>query len=138
MKARPPSAVSGGRFLSGRQRRKKRGPRQRPDGFYFATPSAAPCGLVFFMSPQVLLGNSGEIIMNGLNTVKNWLGALVDIGLVLLALGIVLALLAGPQVPFLGNVVTNIVTVIGDLGKSGIVGLIAVGVVLWLFKRAVP
>jgi ABC-type enterochelin transport system permease subunit len=90
------------------------------------------------MSPQVLLGNSGEIIMNGLNTVKNWLGALVDIGLVLLALGIVLALLAGPQVPFLGNVVTNIVTVIGDLGKSGIVGLIAVGVILWLFKRAVP
>jgi len=76
--------------------------------------------------------------MNGLNTVKNWLGALVDIGLVLLALGIVLALLAGPQVPFLGNVVTNIVTVIGDLGKSGIVGLIAVGVILWLFKRAVP
>jgi len=106
---RPQSAVSGGRFLSGRQRRKKRG-----------------------------LGNSGEIIMNGLNTVKNWLGALVDIGLVLLALGIVLALLAGPQVPFLGNVVTNIVTVIGDLGKSGIVGLIAVGVILWLFKRAVP
>ncbi len=76
--------------------------------------------------------------MNGLTTLKTWLGALVDIGLVLLALGIVLALLAGPQVPFVGNVVANIITLIGDLGKSGVIGLIAIGVIAWLFKRAVP
>jgi ABC-type enterochelin transport system permease subunit len=73
--------------------------------------------------------------MNGLNTLKAWIGALTEIALMLLALGIALALLAGPQVPFLGNVVGNIVALINDLGKNGIVGLIALGVILWLFSK---
>ncbi len=73
--------------------------------------------------------------MNGLNALKGWIGALTEVALMLLALGIVLALLAGPQVPVLGNVVGNIVTLINDLGKNGVVGLIALGVILWLFSK---
>ena len=73
--------------------------------------------------------------MNGLNTVKSWIGALTEVALMLLALGIALALLAGPQVPFLGNVVGNIVAMTKDLGSNGIVGLIALGVILWLFSK---
>ncbi len=73
--------------------------------------------------------------MNGLNTVKTWIGALTEISLMLLALGIALALLAGPQVPFLGNVTGNIVGLVKDLGSNGIVGLIALGVILWLFSK---
>jgi ABC-type enterochelin transport system permease subunit len=73
--------------------------------------------------------------MNGLNAVKGWIGSLTEIGLMLLALGIVLALLAGQQVPFLGNVAGNIVALVGDLGKNGVVGLIALGVILWLFSK---
>jgi hypothetical protein len=73
--------------------------------------------------------------MNGLNSVKGWIGSLTEIGLMLLALGIVLALLAGPQVPFLGNVSGNIVALVGDLGKNGVVGLIALGIILWLFSK---
>ena len=46
-----------------------------------------------------------------------------------------MALLAGPQVPFLGNVVANIVAMTKDLGSNGIVGLIALGVILWLFSK---
>jgi hypothetical protein len=38
-------------------------------------------------------------------------------------------------VPFLGNVVGNIVTLITDLGKAGVTGLIALGVILWLFSK---
>jgi hypothetical protein len=53
----------------------------------------------------------------------------------LLALGIAMALLAGPQVPFLGNVVANIISLVNELGKNGIVGLIALGVILWLFSN---
>ena len=53
----------------------------------------------------------------------------------LLALGIAMALLAGPQVPFLGNVVANIIGMVNELGKNGIVGLIALGVILWLFSN---
>jgi hypothetical protein len=73
--------------------------------------------------------------MNGLNTVKAWIGALTEVALMLLALGIALALLAGPQVPFLGNVVGNIIGLVKELGSNGIVGLIALGVILWLFSK---
>jgi ABC-type enterochelin transport system permease subunit len=73
--------------------------------------------------------------MNGLQTVKTWVGGLTEVALMLLALGIALALLAGPQVPFLGNVVGNIVAMVNELGKNGIVGLIALGIILWLFSH---
>ena len=73
--------------------------------------------------------------MNGLQTVKTWVGALTEVALMLLALGIAMALLAGPQVPFLGNVVANIVCMVNELGKNGIVGLIALGIILWLFSN---
>ena len=73
--------------------------------------------------------------MNGLSTLKTWIGALTEVALMLLALGITLALLAGPQVPFLGNVVGNIVALVKELGSNGIVGLIALGVIVWLFSK---
>jgi hypothetical protein len=73
--------------------------------------------------------------MNGLSTLKTWIGALTEVALMLLALGITLALLAGPQVPFLGNVVSNIIALVKELGSNGIVGLIALGVIVWLFSK---
>ena len=72
--------------------------------------------------------------MDALQTVKNWIGALTEVALMLLALAIVCALLVGSQLPFFGNVVTNIMTLVGDLGKNGLVGLIALGIILWLFS----
>ena len=80
--------------------------------------------------------NLGETtLMNGLNALKGWIGSLTEIGLMLLALGIVLALLAGPQVPFVGNVAGNIVSLVGELGKNGVVGLIAIAIIAWLFSK---
>jgi hypothetical protein len=73
--------------------------------------------------------------MDALNAVKSWIGALTEVTLMLLGLGIALALLAGPQVPFFGNVVNNIMALVGDLGKNGLVGLIALGIILWLFAN---
>ena len=73
--------------------------------------------------------------MNGLATIKSWIGALTEVALMLLALGITLALLAGPSVPFLGDVTGNIVKLVAQLGSNGIVGLIALGVIVWLFSK---
>jgi hypothetical protein len=73
--------------------------------------------------------------MDGLNTVKAWIGSLTEVALMLIALGIALALLAGPQVPFIGNVVGNIIAITKELGSNGIVGLIALGIILWLFSK---
>jgi hypothetical protein len=74
--------------------------------------------------------------MTGIQTLKSWIGALTELGLMLLALGIVAALLVGGQnLPFFGNVAGNITAFVKDLGSNGLAGLIALGVILWLFSN---
>ncbi|HXE15931.1 MAG TPA: hypothetical protein VN632_01785 [Stellaceae bacterium] len=60
---------------------------------------------------------------------------MTEIGLMLLALAIVAGLLVGGTLPFFGGVVNNIIVLVKDLGANGLVGLIAVGVILWLFSQ---
>ena len=71
-------------------------------------------------------------------TIKTWIGEIIDIGLMLLALAIVASLLVGANLPFFGGVVGNIISLIKDLGANGLVGLIALGVILWLFANRSP
>ena len=67
---------------------------------------------------------------------KTLIGGLTDLGLTLLGLGIVCALLVGgANIPFFGNVATNITAFVQGLGKEGLVGLIALGFILWLFSN---
>jgi len=73
--------------------------------------------------------------MDAMARVKMWIGGLTDIGLMLLALATVAALLVGGTLPFFGGVVSNIVALVSDLGKNGLVGLIAVAIILWLFSK---
>ena len=69
-------------------------------------------------------------------TAKRWLVQLTEIGLLLVALGIVLQLLFGVKVAFItGDVVNNIISLIKALGDNGIVGLIALAIILWLFSK---
>jgi hypothetical protein len=76
----------------------------------------------------------GRSYMDALNKVKGWIGGLTEIGLMLLALAIVAALLVGSNLPFFGNVTGNIMALVKSLGDAGLVGLIALGVILWLFS----
>lgn len=73
--------------------------------------------------------------MDVLGRIKNWIGALTDIGLMLLALAIVAGLLVGGNMPFFGGVVDNIIGLVKNLGGAGLSGLIALGVILWLFNK---
>lgn len=73
--------------------------------------------------------------MDAITKIKAWIGAITDIGLMLLALAIVATLLVGGTLPFFGGVVGNIVGLIRDLGSQGLVGLIALGVIIWLFAK---
>ena len=62
--------------------------------------------------------------MNAIQNMKSWIGALTDLGLMLLGLGIVCALLVGgANIPFFGNVAANITAFVKDLGSQGLVGL---------------
>jgi hypothetical protein len=73
--------------------------------------------------------------MDALHTVKSWIGALTEIMLMLLALAIAAALLVGPSLPFFGNVTANLLAFVKTLGDGGLVGLIALGIILWLFSH---
>ena len=72
--------------------------------------------------------------MDALQRIKGWIGSLTEIGLMPLALAIVAALLVGANLPFFGNVTNNIMALVKGLGDAGLVGLITLGVILWLFS----
>jgi hypothetical protein len=71
----------------------------------------------------------------GLPVIKEWVGALTELALMLLALAIVLSLLVGANLPFFGAVTANIMAWVKDMGANGLVGLITLGIILWLFSN---
>lgn len=75
--------------------------------------------------------------MHFLETVKKWLGEIIEIGLLLVAVGIVVEILfgGGKAVPFFGGIVANLTGLISTIGESGLAGLIAVSIIAWLFYR---
>ena len=59
-----------------------------------------------------------------------------EIGIALLALGIVMQVLFGKVVPFVGgDIIGNITAIVAALGAQGLVGLAAVGVIYAIFNR---
>jgi len=73
--------------------------------------------------------------MHFLAEIKKWLGEITEIALLLIALGIVIEILFGSAVPFFGGIVANLTTLLSTLGENGLVGLIALGIILFLFHR---
>lgn len=74
--------------------------------------------------------------MKGLETLKKWTGAITELGLLLIALAIVVTILFGQNIPFFpSNVVGNLIELIQALGNSGLVGLIALAIIIWLFSN---
>ena len=59
--------------------------------------------------------------------------SLTKVVISLLGLGIVLSLLGG-NVPFVGDIASNIVSLVQALGDAGIVGLIAAIIILGFYK----
>lgn len=73
--------------------------------------------------------------MGWMNTIKAIIGGLTDVALMLIALAIALALLAGADVPFVKNTAANIVAFVDSLSKAGLVGLLSLGFIVWLFSH---
>ena len=69
-------------------------------------------------------------------TVKSWIGGLTTVSISLLGLAIVLQVLFGDSVVFVPvDVIGSISGIVASLGSSGLVGLITVGVIYWIFKQ---
>jgi hypothetical protein len=73
--------------------------------------------------------------MDVLGRVRTWIAALTEIALMLLALAIALSLLVGSKMSFFDGVVGNLVNLVSQLGQEGLVGLIVLGLILWLFSK---
>jgi len=74
--------------------------------------------------------------MHFLEETKRWLGEITEIFLLLIALAVAVEILFGPEtVPFFGGVVYNLTQLLDSLGENGLVGLIALGIIVWLFYR---
>jgi len=74
--------------------------------------------------------------MNILESLKNWVGKLTEVGLLLVGVGIVLQILFGENVNFItGDVIDNLVSVVRSIGNNGIYGLITLAIIVWIFYR---
>ena len=72
---------------------------------------------------------------NMLENVKGWIGKLTELGLLLIAFAIVVQVLIGSNTFLSSNVVANLIDVVQSLGNNGLVGLIALAIILWLFSK---
>lgn len=77
--------------------------------------------------------------MEFLKEIKKWLGEITEISLLLVALGVLVTILFGEDVPFFSGVAANLSVLLNALGEKGLVGLVALGIILFLFykKKAV-
>ena len=61
---------------------------------------------------------------------------LTEAGVALLALGIILQVIFGNIVPFMGgDIVGNITAIVASLGEQGLVGLVAIGVIYVILNK---
>ena len=73
--------------------------------------------------------------MHWINSVRGWVGSLSELGISIIALGVVLGILFD-DIPFLPVDVTgNVIAFVNALGSQGLVGLVALGIIWWAFSR---
>ena len=71
-----------------------------------------------------------------LDKISGYIKQLTNVGLGLIALGVVLQILFGAVVPFLGiDVMGSVVTLVKSLGSEGLVGLVAVWVLWGIYSK---
>lgn len=74
--------------------------------------------------------------MQRFDDVVKWIKKMTEAGVALVALAIVLQILFGKAVPFIGgDVVGSITAIVANLGAQGLVGLAAVAVMYAIFTR---
>ena len=73
--------------------------------------------------------------MHWINSVRGWVGSLAELGISIIALGVVLGILFD-DIPFLPvDVTVNVIAFVNALGSQGLVGLGALGIIWWAFTR---
>ena len=65
-----------------------------------------------------------------------WIRSLTEAGLALIALGVVLQIIFGAAVPFIGiDVIGSVTSLVKQLGSEGLIGLVAVWVLWGIYTK---
>ena len=68
--------------------------------------------------------------------VTGWIKSITEIGIAIIALGVVLQILFGAAVPFLGlDLVGSVVALVKQLGSEGLVGLVSIWVLWAIYSK---
>ena len=71
-----------------------------------------------------------------MDSAKSFLRGVMDVALVIIPLSVVLGIIFGPAVPFIGTAVfDNITGLVSSLGGSGLTGIVVLGILYWLARR---
>ena len=71
-----------------------------------------------------------------LEKVLGWIRSVTELGLAVIELGVVLQVIFGAAVPFLGlDIVGSVVGLVKQLGAEGLVGLVAVWVLWGIYSK---
>ena len=78
-----------------------------------------------------------EVNMDILKSVGGWAKQLTEVGISVIALGVVLEVLFGGAVPFVGDfqVVTNIMVILNGLSNEGLLGLVGIWILYHVFNK---
>ena len=79
--------------------------------------------------------------MNFIDSIRRWVGSIAELGISVIALGVILQILFGDDtgaIPFLPmDILGSVVGFVQTLGSEGLVGLVALGILWWAYgKRA--
>ena len=84
------------------------------------------------MAEKKKSSNGGLMVDN----VLGWIRNLTEVGLAIIALGVVLQVIFGATIPFLGlDIVGSVVALVSKLGSEGLVGLVAVWVLWGIYSK---
>ena len=73
---------------------------------------------------------------NVLAKANGLLTGVIDVGIKLIAAGVILQILFGAAVPFLAiDVTASVIKFVTALGSQGLVGLVALAVIYWSFNK---
>ena len=74
--------------------------------------------------------------MGMFDTIKRWLKQIAEVGLLVIAAAVVLEVIFGSPVDFIGlSILDNITALTRELGEQGLVGIISIAIIIWLYLR---
>ena len=86
-----------------------------------------------YMAEQKKSPSTEEVMVD---RVLGWNRSLTEVGLALIALGVVLQVIFGATIPFLGlDIVGSVVALVSKLGSEGLVGLVAIWVLWGIYSK---